>query len=152
MPHLRGIIAKIRTGADPTDDRVYVGFLGKDGGREFPLDDPSFNDFQANSNEKYILGAVFDPVEASGARVSVQSTGIDENSPRRHHFDLSAIDYVYLRKAGSRRGADDDSFELLDAEVILFGANPQRRTFSWPHFRRIHLGNEFGQWAWLTEE
>ena len=62
MPHIRGMKVELHTHYNPfsgTDDHIYIGVYGTDGGREFPLDAP---------------GDDFDPVWMSPTS-SVQGAG-----------------------------------------------------------------------------
>ena len=68
MSELTGIEVTLTTAATEnagTDDHVYIGVIGTGGGREFPLDDPEFDDFEIAPPITYKLGAPWEPVPAA---------------------------------------------------------------------------------------
>ena len=155
MAHIRGIVVNLTTGTGGyagTDDHIYVGIFGKDGGREFPLDVEGFDDFEAGTSVTYWLGTVWEGTALSGARKPYESESLGWNDPYRHHFDLDDVDYVYLRKGGATSGRSDDYYGLDQVEVILYGASPNKRTFSYPWGNNIRLGNEYGRQVFIPED
>ncbi|MDX1649521.1 MAG: hypothetical protein R3263_06675 [Myxococcota bacterium] len=148
---LRGIVVRLHTGTgrhSGTDDMLYVGVSGTRGGREFPLDVPWFDDFERRSRVKYALGEVWDEDLLAGARTPRHARG-DWNDPSLLAVDLDAVDRVYLRKHAGRRAADDDAWELDEAEVVLFGTPPRRRVYR--SSGALWLGVAYGLTVWLPE-
>ncbi len=154
MAHVRGMVVKLRTSGaanEGTDDQIYIGVVGTGGGREFPLEDPDFNDFEKGSDVTYALGTVWDGVaiSAPGVKNPRFSGGTDWNSPRRYRIELNDVTHVYIRKGGTRKSDDDDRYAFDEVEVTLYGANPQSRTFGTT--RNMRLANEHGLQIWLPE-
>lgn len=148
---LRGIVVRLHTGTgrqSGTDDMLYVGVSGTRGGREFPLDVPWFDDFERRSRVKYALGEVWDEDLLAGARRPRHARG-DWNDPSLLAVGMGGVDRVYLRKHAGRRAADDDAWELDEAEVVLFGAPPHRRAFR--SSGALWLGVAYGLTVWLPE-
>ena len=78
MSDLTGITVTLTTAADEdggTDDHVYLGVIGLGGGREFPLDDPDWDDFELEEPIKYKLGETWETVSASSG------SSLTKNSP-----------------------------------------------------------------------
>lgn len=151
MPQVRGILVHLETqdvsGAG-TDDHLYVGVVGRGGGREFPLDVRRFDDFKEGANVRYLLGTIWGPVPP-GVRKPRESEPGERNDPGQFQMELAQVDYVYLRKTGTRKGEGDDAYALRDVEVMLYGqAPPERRTFS---SSNVWLANEYGHQVWLRE-
>jgi len=151
MTGLRGIMVKLKTKNEPgagTDDHIYIGVVGSGGGSEFPLDVPSFNDFEQGTDIKYWFGDVWDGVALKGAKNPFQAH--QWNDPEFRYIDLDRVDYVYLRKHSHKGGVDDDAWKMDEVEVTLYGPSPQKRTF----FKKgdIWLANEYGLQVWLKEK
>ena len=73
MSNLTGITVTLTTAADEdggTDDHVYLGVIGLGGGREFPLDDADWEDFELEEPIKYKLGETWETVGSSRSRAS----------------------------------------------------------------------------------
>ncbi len=152
MSHIRGIVVRLRTKNQSnagTDDHIYIGVVGKGGGREFPLDVRGFDDFEEGSDVKYWFGTVWDGSLLSGARKPYRSETGNINDPAWFRMELDEIDYVYVKKQGNNTTAGDDAWKMDSIEVSLFGASPQRRTFSTAN--DLWFANEFGRQVWLTE-
>lgn len=154
MSHIRGMVVNLKTAGganDGTDDKIYIGVVGTDGGREFPLDTSGFNDFEKGSDVTYALGTVWDGTAISDPDVKNPrfSSGTDFNSPRRYRIELNDVTHVYIRKGSTRKGDDDDRYEFDAVEVTLYGANPQSRTFGTR--TNMRLANEHGLQIWLPE-
>ena len=65
MAELTGIRVTLTTAATEnagTDDHLYIGVVGTGGGREFPLDDPDWDDFEIEEPIRYKLGAPWERV------------------------------------------------------------------------------------------
>jgi len=148
---LRGIVVRLSTGSSKhagTDDALYVGVSGTQGGREFPLDVRWFDDFERRSRVKYALGEVWEGDALEGARQPGMSQS-SWNDPKLFYIGFEAIDRVYLRKQGGARRATDDAYELDEVEVILYGESPQKRVFRCN--TGIWLGVEYGLTVWVPE-
>lgn len=133
-----------------TDDHIYIGVVGKDGGREFPLDVRAFNDFEKGTDVLYWLGTVWDGNAVVGAKKPKHSTPGGRNNPWWYHIELNDVEYVYIRKAGNRTTSGDDAYKFDLVEVTLYSTNPNSKTFSTTE--DLWLANEYGLQAWLTEE
>jgi hypothetical protein len=148
---LRGIVVYLATGTAPrsgTNDAVYVGVSGTQGGREFPLDTAFFDDFERRSRVRYAFGEVWEESALAGAKLPKMAKA-DWNDPAYFHVGLSAIDRVYLRKQCGRRRSDDDAYHLDEIEVVLYGPAPSKRVFR--SANAIWLGLEYGAQVWLPE-
>jgi hypothetical protein len=148
---LRGIVVYLATGTAPrsgTDDALYVGVSGTQGGREFPLDTAFFDDFERRSRVRYALGEVWEESALAGAKVPKLAKA-DWNDPTYFHVGLAAIDRVYLRKQCGRRRSDDDAYHLDEIEVGLYGPPSEKRVFR--SAGAIWLGLEYGAQVWLPE-
>jgi hypothetical protein len=141
MSNLRGVMVYLVTGSGRyagTDDLVYLGVYGPEGGREFALDVDEFNDWERDSTNLYKFGpggAGMDPRTAEDELYNISISNPD-------------VTHVYLRKQGDRRRDNDDYWELSEAEVYLFHRGGSR-FFSLPGTAR--LGNEYGHKVWLEE-
>ena len=153
MGSLKGMIVKLDTkniSWAGTDDHLWIGVFGKGGGREFCLDVRHFDDFEPDAYVKYWFGNVWDGAELSGARKPWQSQATENwNNPSVDDVDLDAVEYVYLRKSGTRRSDRDDAYVMDDVTVILYGTSPQKRVFQ--RTKDIRLSNESGLQVWLPE-
>jgi hypothetical protein len=148
---LRGIVVYLATGTSPgagTNDALYLGVSGTQGGREFPLDTAFFDDFSRRSRVRYALGEVWEEAALAGARQPKMAKA-DWNDPAYFHVELAAVDRVYLRKHCGRRRADDDAYHLDECEVTLYGPAQQKRVFR--SASAIWLGIEYGAQVWLPE-
>lgn len=148
-----GITVSLKTGSgvwEGTDDHIYVGIIGKGGGREFPLDVIGYDDFEPGTHVSYLLGTVWGIDAAKkGELEPFSSSQGGWNDPNKWEIDMEKIDYVYLRKSGSRRGSADDMYELEEVEVALWGPEPNRRRFR--HTGEARLANEYGLQIFLPE-
>jgi hypothetical protein len=148
---LRGIVVYLATGTTRragTDDALYVGVSGTQGGREFPLDSALFDDFERRSRVRYALGEVWEAEALAGAR-QPKMAKTDWNDPAYFQVGFREIDRVYLRKQCGRRRADDDAYNLDELEVALYGEPNQKRVFRCGS--AIWLGLEYGAQIWLPE-
>ena len=78
MSELTGIKVTLTTAATEnagTDDHVYIGVIGTGGGREFPLDDPEYDDFEIEEPITYRLGAPWEPGNALSASPASRGRG-----------------------------------------------------------------------------
>jgi hypothetical protein len=150
MTHLRGMVVRLVTGNDKfagTDNMIYIGVVGKDGGREFPLDVGDFDDFEKGTDIKYHLGTVWDGNALNGTKKPKQSTPGLANDPKWHRVDLNEIDYVYIRKEENH--GDHAQYQMDLVEVTLYGVNPISRTFA--EYDEIYLGKNVGLICYLPE-
>jgi hypothetical protein len=148
---LRGIVVYLATGTAPksgTDDALYVGVSGTQGGREFPLDTAFFDDFERRSRVRYALGEVWEEAALVGAKTPKLAKA-SWNDPTYFHVGLGGIDRVYLRKQCGRRARDDDAYHLDEIEVALYGPASEKRVFR--SASAIWLGLEYGAQVWLPE-
>lgn len=153
MSHVRGMVIRLKTKDQAwagTDDHIYIGIFGKGGGREFPLDVKNFNDFERGDDIRYHLGTVWDGTVLPGTKKPKYSEPGGRNNPAWHHVDLDKVDYVYIRKAGSKSTSGDDAYKFDYVEVTMYGTNPESRTFS--QSEDLWLANEYGHVAYLVEE
>jgi hypothetical protein len=147
VKYLRGMVVRVRTGSSRyagTDDYMYVGVSGTEGGREFPLDIRWFDDFERSSQVTYALGDVWDEEALVGARRPKMGE-TDWNDPKLFYVGLEGIDRVYLRKHAGR----DDDYQLDSIEVSLYGDERRRRIFS--SSTAIWLGLSYGLKVWIPE-
>lgn len=149
MRYLRGILVRLKTGDAKwagTDDPLYVGVSGTQGGREFPLDVRWVDDFERSSDAKYALGDVWEESALAGARRPKMSA-TDWNDPKLFWVGFQGVDRVYLRKHASR--ARDDAYQLDGLEVVLYGDPGEKRVFATT--TAIWLGLEYGLTVWIPE-
>lgn len=152
MTHLRGMVVRVVTDAENnagTDDMIYIGVIGKGGGREFPLDVAGFNDWEKGSNIKYHLGTVWDGAALNGTKKPLHSEPGQKNDPMWHRVELDEVDYVYIRKQGDNTKTGDDRYRFETVEVTLYGANPISRSFI--ETADLYLSNESGQICYIPE-
>lgn len=150
MSYLRGMVVRLKTGAakfSGTDDPLYIGISGTEGGREFPLDVAWFDDFERGSDVRYALGDVWDEAALIGVKRPALSDK-DWNDPRLAYVGFEGIDRLYLRKhiAGRR---SDDAYQLDLLEISLYGDEPAVRTFRTS--TAVWLGFGYGQQVWVPE-
>jgi hypothetical protein len=162
MAHVQGIVVNLVTGSgerDATDDKIYIGVVGTDGGREYPLDVAGFNDFEKGTNVTYALGTVWDGGAISDPAVKnpMFSSGGRANDPNILSSNmLDNVNQVYIRKAGTRKGDGDNEYAFESVKVTLYGASPESRAFeSWAITGGLrsaqHLSNVTGLQIWLHE-
>ncbi len=147
VKYLRGMVVRVKTGNSRysgTDDYMYIGVSGNEGGREFPLDVRFFDDFERGSEVKYALGDVWDEEALHGAK-RPRMGETDWNDPKLFYVGFEGIDRVYLRKHAGR----DDDYQLDGIEVSLYGDEPERRTFA--SSTAIWLGLKYGLQVWIPE-
>lgn len=155
MSTIKGIVVRLKTSTTSwagTNDHIYIGVVGKQGGREFPLDVRGFNDFEKGTDIKYWFGTVWEGGALTGAKKPYQSSPESGkwNDPAPDNIELSKVDYVYLRKAGDRTIDEDDAYILDDVTVTLYGSQEDKRVFQTT--ANIGLANEFGVMSWLREK
>ncbi len=156
MSGVKGLVVRLKTASirkwAGTDDPIYIGVVGKGGGREFALDVEGFNDFEKGTDVKYWFGTVWEGDVLVGAKKPYHSDADADtrrwNMPSHDDIELDLVDYVYLRKASFLKDRQDDRYLLNEVEVTLYASSPSKRTF-----RRttIALANEFGLQVWLPE-
>jgi hypothetical protein len=154
MHEMEGMLVTLETDTGKysgTDDHIYVGVFGKEGGSEFPLDVHGFNDFEPGTVVKYWFGDVWEDGVLAGAKRPYEADGW--NNPEKRSINLEKVDYVYLRKHSHKGGSDDDAWKMEYVEVVLYGnikPQPKKRTFR--KTGDIWLGNEYGLQVWLKEK
>jgi hypothetical protein len=140
---------RVKTGGSRyagTDDYMYIGVSGAEGGREFPLDVRWFDDFERGSEVTYALGDVWDPEALVGARRPKKIGETDWNDPKLFWVGIEGIDRVYLRKHAAAR---DDDYQLYAIQVVLYGDEGIRRGFA--STTAIWLGLKYGLQVWIPE-
>jgi len=148
VKYLRGMTVRVKTGMSKyagTDDYMYIGVSGTEGGREFPLDVKWFDDFERGSEVNYALGDVWDEEALVGAR-RPRMGETDWNDPKLFYVGIDGIDRVYLRKHSGR----DDDYQLDRIEVVLYGDDRTRRTFT--SATAVWLGLRYGLQVWIPEK
>ena len=151
MSWLKGIVVRLKTGSAKfagTDDLLFLGVSGSDGGREFPLEVRSFDDAERLSEVKYVLGAVWDLQALPGAR-QPRFAEKEWNDPALFYIGFESIDRVYLRKQAGRRPAADDAWQLDEIEIALYGETGRRRVFF--SNTAVWLGLRYGLQVWIPE-
>jgi hypothetical protein len=134
-----------------TDDQIYIGVVGRGGGREFPLAVANFDDFEPGV-VAYHLGAVWERPYPPNHHHPDNSRPGEKNDPEVYHIELDKVDHVYIRKQG-RGDAADDPYQFSSVEVKLYADQSDttnRRIFSASN--DLWLGNAYGHQAWLLEE
>ncbi|MDN5872528.1 MAG: hypothetical protein L0H73_17685 [Nitrococcus sp.] len=156
MSHIRGILVYLVTHQDSdsgTDDWIYLGLWGTDGGREFPLASDQIDDFETSSARYYHLGRV-PPGELPSDAVRPHQTAPGEaNDPEPLDIELNSVQHVYLRKAEYGSYPDgDNAYKLGYVYVALYGVSERpARTFNLliPENKGLWLANGNGHRAWL---
>ena len=173
---MSGIRVRLATASEPdwadTPDHLYIGVFGKGGGREVCLDVEQPYSYETGSRVEYHLGVVYDDAtnwaivrepwqsnlltHPKGWNVPCPFLGDNMLEPAPQYpgwIALESIEYVYLRKAGSRLLGNDDAYVLESIDVWLFGGavygGREQRMFERKGF--IRLSNETGQQVWLKE-
>lgn len=168
MTHVRAIHVNIKTAVVPeasmTQDRLYLGLAGNDGGREFPLSVADQELFTAGKGVRLLLGREEDLVSPQpfDFHPDKSENPNQRNSPRFYRVEQADVTHVYLRKEGDLTHAGDDAWKLEDVEVQLhdpFAAGSVRRFVNQDPVDvppedgedEIWLGNEYGHQVWLRE-
>jgi hypothetical protein len=158
MAQLRGMIVTLKTASSEesdTDNQLYVGVWGTEGGREFPLASSDFdNNFATGSTQVFTLGTLPGGLVPAGSKQSDRAGPGEANDPGGAlRIELNNVQYVYLRKQAVGFGSeDDDAYRLAEITVDLYSTNtnPDRRFRLDP--RGLWFGNEHGHQAWLQEQ
>jgi hypothetical protein len=114
-----------------TDDHVYLGL----GGREFDLDTPE-DDFREGQEQTFVLGL--------GS--NIKAAHREKNDPRNPQLVTEDLDLfpVYIRKAGSRSGTDDDAWYVERVDVIVNPGEGETFYQGLKGRKALWLGNEMG--------
>lgn len=155
MVNVIGIVVSLQTESRNwagTNDHLWIGVFGKGGGREFALDVHNFDDFEEGTTVKYWFGEVWEGTQLAGAKKPWHSqVGERWNNPQAWQtINLEKVDYVYLKKGGTRIDDHDDAYLLENITVILYGPEGHKRTFR--QTKDIRLSNESGLKVWLVEQ
>jgi hypothetical protein len=147
---LTGIQVVLTTSPDDgdvagTDDHLYIGIVGKGGGREFPLDSEEEN-FEPGT-EVFALGSVPGPTSPLW-KYPIESKPGELNDPELQNLDLEQVDYVYLRKQGERSPDGDDFYALGSVDVVLYG--PANADPSLQFKRHFHFNRKTIKSLWLA--
>lgn len=131
MPDVEGIVVELTTSYERwagTDDHLYVGIYGTEGGREFNLDVAGFNDYERSSKVNYEIGERFEYDSPGPEKTPIISpTQLTAGS----RIGQESVTHVYLRKHGQNSVPQDDAWKLAGARVWLFSrGNPTRLFFS----------------------
>jgi len=151
MPNIIGIKVRAATAGgwwSDTNDAVYVGVYGTQGGREFRIDVENFSEFATpNSLQTFSLGQI---CCRDGSELSVLlSTGKSINDPAAIPLDMDSVQFVYLRKEEHHTALSDDWLILDLAEVLLCDDSGSLRRFR--QNRQMHFWYESGLQHWLPE-
>ncbi|MGV9821776.1 PLAT/LH2 domain-containing protein [Nocardia xishanensis] len=151
MSHIRGMLVELSTHANRnsgTDDHLYIGVYGTDGGREFPLDAPG-DDFETGTRVTYVLGDVPETLP-EWRRPNFSEPG-GPCDPAALHIDLDSVEQVYIRKQAKGFGDSDDDAYQLDTVRVVLRAGDDGRAFilPTPGSKGLWFGNEYGHQAWL---
>ena len=177
MSEIQGIAVRLKTSDREwagTDYILYIGIVGRGGGREFPLKVPEIDDFVAGTDVTYQFGTVWEAAAVAGAKRPFSSGGRSEgrwNDPTLDRIELDLVDYVYLRiqsevqtllrqlqrdtgghwqvtAAGLTPLLDD--YAMAELVVTLHGPEPNKRIFRTT--QEVGLGWQYGLQVWLREE
>ena len=154
MADILGMQVNLVTSQDSdseTDDEIYIGLWGTDGGREFPLSSSDIDDFEKGTFVTYVLGE--DPVPTPPTIVcSDRAKPGEANDPAGLQIDLDSVQYVYIRKQAYGTKDDDNAYKLRSVVVFLY-ATPGTggRIFTLQPPRELWLANEHGHQAWLKD-
>jgi hypothetical protein len=153
MPIVAGIAVELTTSnisGSGTDDHLYVGIVGKGGGREFALHTPS-EDFESGT-ELFLLGAIWDSTVTSipTAKKPFDSEPGGENDPARALIDVDLVDYVYLRKHGDNTTDGDEAYALRRVGVLLYFSEDISGTGRSVDYEFKALDPK--PWLWLANE
>lgn len=150
MADVEGIVVEIETGSQSwagTDDHLYVGIVGTEGGREFNLNVAGFDDYEPGTKVNYVLGEEFafdapgpekTPIRAPDALTGGSQMG------------QGAVTHVYLRKHGVGSPSEDDAWRMQSARVWLFAGGTPTRVFS--SRGPLTLAVEHGLQVWLASD
>ena len=139
-----------------TNDQLYVGLLGTEGGREFALGS-SRNDFEAGSHWSYVLGLP-EPLPSVNVPMirSNDSRPGARNDPGQFFMTVEGVQSVYLRKQAYGTGGDDDAVNLRS--VTVWVRDHDDAVFAGRQFfargiaeadAGLWLANEYGHQVWL---
>jgi hypothetical protein len=155
MLQLTGMAVTLNTSSSDdsgTPNHIYIGVVGKGGGREFALDSPK-DDFKTGQQEKFALGFIFEGgVIDSTTKFPKQSDVGKNNDPAFYPLDMDRVDYVYLRKQGNLTKDSDDAYKLKDVKVVLYGPSaPSKKIFVSANTNPLWIANEHGHVVYLQE-
>jgi len=150
MADIEGIVVELTTGSQSwagTDNHLYLGVVGTQGGREFSLDVSGFNDFEAGSKVNYVIGKEF-PLALPGPEkkpITAPASLTGGSKISQPH-----VTHVYLRKQGLLTEASDDAWQLQGARVWLMNASDP--TQIWEARGPLTLSLEDGLQVWLSSD
>jgi len=155
---IKGIYVEIKVGPvgyAPSNDPMYIGIYGKNGGREFALDAENYEEFDSpNKIVKLQIGDFC--CEKDGVlQVRHSDPAGGSNTPINYPLELEDIEYVYLRKYQRALEVDknavlhDDLLELAYAKVLLCDTNGDVRLFE--KNQKMFFAYESGLQHWLEE-
>ena len=149
---VHGILIELSTGSETfaqTSDNAYIGIVGKGGGSEFPITWHEEGSFPKSSEVKYIFGSVYTGI--TGTAHPPDPDGW--NDPRNRQIIIEDVDYVYLRKEGTRQLGYDNAWKVEKVKVVLYAPDitspTPKRTFE--RGDPIWLANEYGLQVYLVE-
>ena len=149
MADIETIVLQVKTGSknwSGTDDWVYLGVFGTNGGREFCLDSAA-NDFESGSDVHYVIGA--DSDIGTGEKRVPLNAGL--NAFQSNKIGLTEVTSVYLRKQGNQDADVDDAWEVETAFVYMFNSK-DAFTRVFVSRGRTSLEIESGLQVWLAEQ
>src|SRR5262245_53226056 len=112
MANIKGIVVELKTGSESwagTDNFLYLGVAGTNGGREFALDVSGFDDFKVDSKVNYIIGESFG-IDPSGPEKVPRSS--PSTLTKGSQIGQPSVTQVYLRKYGGTDEDADDAWRL----------------------------------------
>jgi hypothetical protein len=155
MSTVVGILVKLDISGAPgsgTDDPIYLGVMGKQGGREFPLNRSGDNDWEAGSKAYYAIGTVPCEERPDAAPFAARSEPGKRNAPDRFDIGADSIDSVYLRKREGVSSITDDAVSILKANVIIHDSDNGKKHWSLESKLGVWLGTEYGSRVALTRD
>ena len=147
MGDIEGIVVELETGSQSwagTDDQLFVGVAGTQGGREFNLNVSGFNDFEPGTKVNYQIGKEF-ALALSGPEKRPITAPASLLSGSK--IDQLSVTHVYLRKQGDMRQDVDDAWRLQFARVWLMNSTDPTRI--WESRGPLTLSIEDGLHVWL---
>lgn len=148
MANVEGIVVELETSTEGwagTDDLLYVGVVGTEGGREFNLNVSGFNDFEPGTKVNYEIGKHF-AFNAPGPEKTpiTAPTALNQGSK----INQPSVTHVYLRKQGKANQSIDNAWKLKSARVWLFNSTDPSLPFT--ARGEVALSIEDGLQVWLA--
>ena len=148
MADVQGIVVELETGSETwagTDDQLFVGVVGTEGGREFNLNVSGFDDFESGIKVNYVIGQEF-AFDASGPEktpITAPASLIGGSK-----INQPSVTHVYLRKQGVMDASVDNAWRLASARVWLMNSTDPTLVFT--SRGQLTLSIEDGLQVWLA--